>query len=212
MNINAILFNRGAAGNFLARVLTLDPATVALGSNEFESAAERCKHYCYPVTSEPPAAHHSNGLSVWVNNELNNFYFPFTRGIEKLVELDKIVIEPIHPDHYYNKLSLLGDDDCVQLYYMDIDDCEDWVMQQVRHKILKTNDQLIVEDQKQQNSALADILQQASAEPIFLKRILMSDESFLQEYLRISQLMGLNAYCEFASAIYQSWRCTWGTQ
>jgi hypothetical protein len=57
---------------------------------------------------------------------------------------------------------------------------------------------------------LADILQQSAAEPISLKQILMSEESFLQEYSRISQLMGLDAYCEFALAIYQSWCRTWG--
>lgn len=210
MNIHLILFNRGAGGNFLARVLTLDPATVCLGSKNLESAWDRCDYYCYPEQLQSPGAYHSNGLSAWTHNELNNFYFPFTRGMEQLVSLNKTVIEPIHPDHYDAKLQLLGTDDQAQLCYIEHRGCETWVQQQVGHKILKSSVHDVEQDQQNQTAKLCDILKlNADTYPIHLADIIQSESAFLSEYARACKHIGLQSYPELALKIYQTWRNTW---
>ena len=204
MKVNIILFDRGAGGNFLARVLTLDPSTVCLGKNNIESAEERCNYYCYENLKMPPNTPAGNGLSVWVDQELNHFYFPFSRGFKELAELNKVVIEPIHPDHYNNKLQLLGHDDSTSLYYIDTLDCESWVTNQFRHKISQTV------PAKLQDNFLKDILNSNIANAISLRQIINSELTFLDEYVKICDYMQLNSYTELALRIYRSWKKTWG--
>lgn len=203
MIVNLILFNRGCGGNFLARVLTLDPSTVCLGKENFNTPAERCEYYCYQDSAVPFNTPAGNGLSVWVDKELNYFYFPFTRGFEELLQLNQTVIEPIHPDHYNNKLQLLGQDDSVFLYYIDPAGCDTWVLNQIKHKISLSATQ-------PKHNALSDILNSTAAQPISLNQILHSETTFVDEYIKICNNMKLNSYPDLALRIYRTWKKTWG--
>lgn len=208
MNVNIVLFNRGSGGNFLARVLTLDPKTVALGEENIVTAEQRCQTYCYDKITQPfnRPSHKGNGLSVWVDTELNYFYSPLTQGVEKLMASNQIVIEPIHPDHYEKKIKLFGKDDQIKLYYIDITDCENWVHDQVAHKILSKHAYI---KKINQTSILKSIVSGQSAYPISLKNIIESELTFCAEYVKICTLMNLISYPELALKIYKSWQKTW---
>ena len=60
MIANIILFVAGSGGNFLARILTLDPATIPIGGDG-ETASERSELY-----------HYSN-IDKLLNKKYNNF-------------------------------------------------------------------------------------------------------------------------------------------
>jgi hypothetical protein len=127
-----------------------------------------------------------------------------TRGIENLIALDKIVIEPMHPDHYKEKIKLFGNDDQISLYYIDITDCENWTNDQAMHKIL-----IKYNDQKKQTTILKSIVNSQPAYPIKLKNIIKSQSTFCTEYAKICKSMNLIAYPELALEIYKSWQKTW---
>jgi hypothetical protein len=207
MNVNIILFDRGAGGNFLARVLTLDPVTVCLGKNNIASPTDRCDYYCYKELVVPPNTLARNGLSVWVDAELNCYYFPFSRGIEQLVQLNQLIIEPMHPDHYEAKLQLLGSDDQTKLYYIDTTNCKNWVDAQIHHKI--TTDTKHWQSASQPD-VLTGIIEKQSAQAISLQKIIESELTFVHEYVRICNLMQLNSYPDLALKIYRTWHKTWG--
>lgn len=205
MKVNIILFDRGSGGNFLARVLTLDPSTVALGNLNNSSPEQRCDYYCYKLPTGPLNTLLPNGLSTWVDAELNQFYFPFTRGIEQLLNLNQTVIEPMHPDHYANKLQLLGPDDQVNVYYIDPSNCEQWIAAQVRHKI----DARRVQPLPVQ-PGLAEVINRLDAHPISLEQMIKSELTFVDEYVKICNSMNLISYADLALRIYKTWRTTWG--
>jgi hypothetical protein len=207
MKVNVILFNQGSGGNFLSRVLTLDPKTVCLGADIIDTAEQRCEYYCYDPPTIAPNTHAKNGLSVWVDQELNKFYFPFSRGIEKLIELDKLIIEPMHPSHWDTKRQLLGIDDQIDLYYIDPNGCESWIKNQVRHKIYSPGN--IEQEFQKQITALNSILQHNNAQAISLKNILDNDQSFLWECEKICNTLEVEFYSSLALKIYKSWRRTW---
>lgn len=210
MKGNIVLFNRGSGGNFLARVLTLDPSTVPLGSDWVNTAEQRCEYYCYRESPGTDfAAHSSQGLSYWVEKELKQMYFPFTRGIPALVDLDKIVNEFIHPHHYQEKIELLGPDDRFDLYYIDMTSCEHWVEQQIKHKIFLPPQYNIIQGLQQESKFLTEILTKNQATPISLANIIESPSTFLQEYVKISCQMNLEVYQDLALKIYNSWKTTW---
>lgn len=205
MKVKIILFPRGAGGNFLARVLTLDPATVPLGSENYSTAYQRCQQYCYTNIATPFNQQLSNGLSSWVDTELNHFYFPLTRGFEELISLDQIIVEPIHPDHYAQKINLFGESDEIDLYYLDITGCKEWVQDQVAHKISNTADNTTETELESLNT----IIQNLSPTSISLLQILKSESTFCDEYIKLCNAMKLNSYPELALTIYQSWKNTW---
>jgi hypothetical protein len=205
MKVNIILFNRGSGGNFLARILTLDPTTVCLGSVDIDSAQDRCEYYCYSELTQPPNTPLANGLSTWVDAELNRFYFPFTRGIEQLIKLNRTVIEPMHPDQYQVKSQLLGQDDQITLYYIDITGCESWVEKQIKHKIHPATRPAYWCD-----TTLNNIASSQQATPIKLKNIIESEYTFVSEYSKVCGLMKLKSYPDLALKIYKTWQKTWG--
>jgi len=205
MQVKIILFPRGAGGNFLARVLTLDPATVPLGSENCSTSQQRCEQYCYTNIDTPFNRRLSNGLSSWVDTELNHFYFPLTRGFEELISLDQIVVEPIHPDHYSQKINLFGESDEIELYYLDITGCKEWVHDQVTHKISDTADHTLEFELESLNTMIKDL----SPTPISLLQILKSESTFGDEYIKLCNSMKLNSYPELALTIYRSWKNTW---
>ena len=206
MKVTIILFNRGSGGNFLARILTLDPSTVCLGNANIDSAQDRCEYYCYSEPTISPNTHAGNGLSVWVDNELNHFYFPFTRGFKQLIEMNLTVVEPIHPDHYHTKIQLLGTDDRITLSYIETTGCENWIKQQIKHKIYMLNKTIapLLDD-----TILNSIIVDQAATPINLKNIIESELTFEAEYIKICNRLELNSYPELALKIYRTWRRTW---
>lgn len=203
MKVNIVLFDRGSGGNFLSRVLTLDPTTVPLGNLDHCSPEQRCEYYCYKTPTGPLNTALPSGLSTWVDTELNQFYFPFTRGMEQLTQLNQTVVEPMHPDHYSNKIQLLGPDDQVSVYYIDPTHCEDWIAAQVKHKIFSNRVHCIVPD-------LKTVINGLDAHPISLEQIIKSESTFVEEYVKICSSMNLISYTDLALRIYKTWRTTWG--
>ena len=143
MIANIILFVAGSGGNFLARILTLDPATIPIGGDG-ETASERSELYHYSnidkLLNKKYNNFNNNGLSDWVEIELNKMFFPMTLGVEKITKMNKILVEPIHPSHYETKLGYFGKDDILKILYIDPIDCEQWITTQRIHKgVVKDN-------------------------------------------------------------------------
>ena len=72
------------------------------------------------------------------------------------------------------------------------------------------NEQLSYSQNQQQASLMQDIINNNTAHRIDLKKIIESELTFLEEYVKICQAMQLNSYSNLALKIYQTWRCTWG--
>lgn len=214
MKVKIILFPRGGGGNFLGRIFTLDTTTVPLGALSIDTlnnvdARAKAYHYSSLVSQiKSPFNYPSkDGLSQWVDIELNTMYFPLTLGIETLVDLNRTVVEPIHEDHYETKKELFGSDDQLDLFYLDASGCEEWVLKQKQHKISTSATLELTTNEINNVNQLAE---KYSAEPISLFNIISSDVSFLSEYCKISDLMGFKIYKTHALEIYKSWKQTWG--
>jgi len=218
MQVKIVFYIIGSGGNFLNRALTLDPKTVPLGGYDgthYLSPEQRAHRYHYDRVIELIGNQfnkfNSRNVSNWVKIELEKIYFPLTLGIEKLIELDQIVVEMVHPHHWADKKELFGIDDDLELFYLDTKDCESWIASQRLHKVCK-NGQLdrelgkVYQDQKH----MLDLIENLKIKPIYLKKIIDSPESFMQEYSRICDLLKLNSYPDLALSIYQSWQLTWG--
>jgi hypothetical protein len=217
MQVKIILFIVGSGGNFLNRVLTLDPETVPLGGyngTNYLSPEHRAHKYHYGKIIEVIGNQfnkiNSGNLTNWVKIELEKLYFPLTIGIEKLTELNQIVVEMVHPHQWAGKKELFGVDDDLELFYLDIQDCEPWIASQRLHKVLENGylDQ-VLEKVHQDQTQLFDVIKDLKIEPIYLKKILHSPDSFIQEYSRTCDLLKLNSYQDLALSIYQSWQLTW---
>lgn len=213
MHVKFILFESGSGGNFLARVLTLDPSTVNLG-DECSTVEQRLARYRYDTPLFGPDKTYNamlpSNLSYWVDIELNQYYFPFTRGIPELCELNKLVVEPIHSRNFDDKLLLLGKDDIVEFYYIDPSDCDEWIKDQIHHKI--SGQRTFSESDYNQNiDHLYKLSQQYNMQPISLAAILKDQVSFINEYLRICDIMNLIPHCAEAEIIYKTWKATWKT-
>ena len=216
MKINLILFNSGAGGNFLSRVLTLDTVTFPLGgvSHGVPTAQQRFEKYRYGDQfagfrfNEPL----SNGFSKWVDMELTQYYFPLSSGMETLIEKDLVIIEAIHPHHYEEKLALFGPDDQIQHFYIDPRGCEDWIIDQQFHKgVLPAT---VSKDRARQYlleniTVLKNIVTTVNCYPISLTNVIQDQDSFLLEYVKICQILEVRAYENYATKIYQSWKTTW---
>lgn len=211
MKVTLIGFHRGSGGNFLARVLTLDDKTVPIGPNPNLNTKERLSFYRYEDKKfvKPFNKIGSDGLSNWVRQELNEFYFPLTLGIEKLSQLQKHVIEPVHLDHMLTKCRYFGPDDEVEIVYLDPSDCIDWMSKQILHKINSNYEQIrnikknIFDDEK------ILIENFTIKHKIFLKDIISNEDTFLSCYIKICSIIGVRNYNSMALALYNDWRATW---
>ena len=109
MKANIICFLKGSGGNFLARVLSLDTTTVPLGGIVDDSQVDlqqRLERYDYTKFLDMNFSQmQSNGLSNWVDQELTHLCFPLAMGFEKLAKLNLDIVEPIHPEHFEEKIS-----------------------------------------------------------------------------------------------------------
>jgi len=220
MKIKIIFFIVGSGGNFLNRVLTLDPKTVPLGgycddSNNYLSPQDRAYRYHYDRVTEIIGNKFNiigtDNLTDWVKVELEKMYFPFTIGFEKLVELNQLVIEMVHPHQWQEKKELLGKDDEIELFYLDLKGCESWVASQRLHKVStdgKWNKTLKQVYQDQEN--MLKLVNELNIQPFFLKEIISDTNSFMQECQRICTLFELKFYPDLALSIYESWKLTWG--
>lgn len=212
MNVNFILFIRGAAGNFLSRVLTLDSQTVPLGKGDYHvlDTAQRFAQYTY--SNYPTLPIPKNDLTTWWNFELENAY-PFRRlGIEKLIDLNLKIIEPTHPEYFNHLLTLVDSNDQCQYFYVDITDAEDWVARQKLHKTGDNGHHLVYvyNKIKQETDIITQLKKVYTLQPIFLKDIIHSTESFASEYQRICNLMEIASQLDYALQLRQQWMLTWG--
>jgi hypothetical protein len=217
MQAKIIFFIVGSGGNFLNRVLTLDPETVPLGgydNSDYLSAEQRAHKYHYDRIIESIGSKfnsvESDALTNWVKIELEKMYFPLSMGIGKLIEANQIVVEMIHPHHWPEKKELFGIDDDLEFFYLDVKDCERWVASQSLHKVLQNGcfDQ-VLEKVYQDQEYMLDLIKDLEVKPIYLKNILDSEESFIEEYCRICSMLELDSYPDLAVSIFKSWQLTW---
>lgn len=212
LDVGILSFNRGAGGNFLARILTLDPATVCLSAKNIDSVDERYRLYHYdnvklsPKEFSLPAEH---GLTKWVSYELNEMYFPLFKGMETLLDLNLKVIEPIHPNHLENKLNLLGPDDKIKIAIVENDDLT-WTYHQMRHKCdrhltRQHFDSLI----NMENKIIDDYKNIYSCFSIKLSNIIGSETNFFDAYHQLCNFFNVKFYDEYAIEIRNSWKKTW---
>ena len=219
MKANIICFLKGSGGNFLARVLSLDTTTVPFGGmidGNSVNLQQRLERYDYTKFLGMNFTQiQNNGLSNWVDRELTRWYFPLTMGFDKLISLDLDIVEPVHPEHFEQKISYFGQDDKLIFIYLDPTNCVDWIVDQRYHKG-------VVSQNTPRSSVLAstllDIEQLNSLRKkynfissINLENILMSEYKFLDEYKKTCDVCGLSTHEEFALKIYRSWKLTWKT-
>lgn len=213
MKVKVILYSVGSGGNFLGRVLSLDDRTVPVGAVGPLSTEQRYNKYCYNNIIEAIGGRfdqqQANGLSAWVNIELNDMYMPMTLGMEVLSKLNSIVVEPMHPRLYQDKIQYFGPDDQIELLYVDPTNCEDWIVDQRLHKgacLGESREQILAETLQE-----IELLKQlaGNAPAISLEKIIASDTDFLNEYNRVCGICNLDAHGTYALGIYQSWRQTW---
>lgn len=217
MKANIICFLKGSGGNFLARIFSLDTTTVPLGGmidNGLVDLLQRLERYDYTKFFGMNFTQvQNNGLSNWVNQELTHLYFPMALGFEKLVKLNLDIVEPIHPEHFEEKISYFGKDDKLTFVYVDPTNCVDWIVDQRYHKgVVLPN----VPRSSVLASTLTDIEQLTLlrkkynfVSSINLENILMSESSFLDEYKKTCDMFGLTVHEECALQIYRSWKLTW---
>jgi hypothetical protein len=217
MKANIICFLKGSGGNFLARVLSLDTTTVPLGGIVDDSQVDlqqRLERYDYTKFLDMNFSQmQSNGLSNWVDQELTHLCFPLAMGFEKLAKLNLDIVEPIHPEHFEEKISYFGQDHELTFVYLDPTNCVDWIVDQRYHKG-------VVLQNTPRSSALAltlaniDQLNSLRKKYNFiysinLENILMSESTFLDEYKKTCDVFGLTVHEECALQIYRSWKLTW---
>jgi len=211
MNVTLILFCKGTGGNFFSRVLTLNEKTVPLGRNNL-TTEQRALTYNYKNIDNKIKGQYNeilnNGLSKWVDIELNEMFFPLTRGVENLVKLNLKVIGPIHPEHFEAKKNYFGVDDQINVVYIDPTDCENWIVAQMIHKgvIQKTPP---IKFLKTHIDDMFAIAKKINAVPVSLKNILESPEKFLIEYHIACGACDVTPYDFYAIEVYKSWKETW---
>lgn len=212
LDIGILLFNRGAGGNFLARVLTLDPTTVCLSAQNIDNVDERSQLYHYnslklsPHEFSLPA---TDGLSRWVSYELFEMYFPLSRGVENLLELNLKVIEPIHPNHLMDKLNLFGSDDQIKIAIIENNDLN-WTYNQVLHKISKNvSRQQFNKFIDMENNIIDNHRKIHQYISIKLSDIIGSQTNFIRAYHQLCEFFNVKFYDEHATEIRNSWKKTW---
>lgn len=209
MKVSLILFQVGAGGNFLSRVLTLDESTVPVGgynnNEKYLSLGNRLERYHYSNVIAKVNNHYpvlDNGLTTWVDHELNKMFFPLSNGVEKLIEYNQHVIEFIHPWHYKTKMELFGPGDEISTYYLDSGDSLDWVYQQASTKSTVMN----LKETVSQYNQLIKVASEHNMQKFSLYNIL---NSFEDEYNLMCKTIGCRPHVDEAVTIYNSWKQTW---
>lgn len=210
MNVKIVLFQIGAGGNFLSRVATLDDNTVPLGGytedSNYLSTSERFLRYQYSNIPKDIIETFDellpNGLTKWVDYELFTMFFPLTIGFEKLIKYNQTVVEFVHPEHYYEKLTFFGNDDCVETYWLDSSGCLDWVYRQGSTKTTVRS----IKEVNDSYCLMKQIAEKENASSFSLLNIL---NSFETEYLEMCNKLNVKAHMPEALGIYHSWKKTW---
>jgi hypothetical protein len=209
------MFLRGSGGNFLARVLTLDPSTVPIGGGADTAhlpTNKRVDRYRYDdqFSNKKFNVFLDSKLSVWVDKELNQYYFPLTIGVEKLIELNLIIVEPMHPEHFEQKLQYFGNDDQLTFFYVDPTNCMKWIVEQRLHKGAYTPSTASIEQNTlDELNCLMQLLKKYDPISIKLENIIHSELEFLKEYRLACKNLKLPPYPTEDLEIYQSWKKTW---
>jgi hypothetical protein len=215
MQVSYIIYHSGTGGNFLTRVCTLDPNTVALGQGKYQhlSLEERLAQYTYLDTNLPKLPVKNKDTITWWNWELKN-KLPMTRlGVEQCLSLNLHLVES---HHHYNieqhMQNVYGKDDNITFAYVDTTGAEDWYIRQAKQKTgcsnLSNNE--ILYKLAKENQELFDQFPKYVTNPISLKNIISSEESFIKEYKKMCSLFNLTNYNNQARQLYQQWITTWG--
>jgi len=212
VNVNIIIYIAGSGGNFLSRALTLDTSTIALGVGEYEhlDTATRFKNYSYVEIPQLPVR--KNDRTTWWHWELENT-FPLRRiGVEKLLDLPYTIIEVQHPEYFESLLEVFSPTDQVKGFYIELNGAEDWVIRQQIHKTgcrgydLQYIKNLLSSTQKEKQR----LRDRYGLVPIYLKNIIASEDSFVDEYRRVCGLMNIGTQEHHARELYRQWVRTWG--
>ena len=204
-----IIYNRGAGGNFIARLLTLDETTVPLGSKNNLTTIERFELYHYKniqLDYDSYGIFNKEHLSHWVDIELKEMFFPLTRGVETLLAMDLKIIEPMHPDELEEKLNYFGADDTTNLIVLDSAGHKDWVLKQKIHKGAYAD---IVSVETEYETECKMINDLSTPYRIKLSNILGTDDEFLKEYHSVCNMCQVRAYDDLAIELRNSWKETW---
>lgn len=205
INIVFILFTRGSAGNFLTRLITLDPTTICLGSNDLLTADERYSLYSY--NNYPTLPITTFNSQEWFLFEKQIAYPTISRGIEKINDSGLLAIEGLHPDNYSHMMSLFGVGDSVRFISIDTSDCDEWVIdQRLNKKVGGQIDKISIKKSIIEDRAFINSIPVIYS--ISLKNILNAD-NFLNEYHNIASTLGLEIFDDLAVRLYQNWKHTW---
>ena len=223
--VSLIIYQIGAGANFLSRVLSLDETTVPVGGYQegtnFLNVQDRYKKYHYNQVLEYTGKDFNKiikgnpskdfnkiikgniAVTKWVDYELNHMCFPLTLGIEKLVELDQHIIEPLHLWDYKTKLKLFGKRDIIApTHYIDCTNCFEWVAAQAMFKSTVKS----AKDVRIQGDDVDNYAKQNNLLPIRLEELLYNFEI---EYERVCKSIKVKAHTEYALQIFNSWKDTW---
>lgn len=212
MDVNIIIYIAGCGGNFLSRALTLDSGTIALGNGEYEhiDTPTRFEQYSYRELPQLPVR--KDDRATWWQWELKHT-FPLRRvGVERLLELPYKIVEAQHPEYFENLLHVFSPADNLKLFYIDITDAVDWLFRQQIHKTGCNGYDMghITHLLGNARPVKRQLASQYHMQPIYLKKIIESKQSFLQEYQRICKQMDIQPQVDYAGLLYDQWVRTWG--
>ena len=200
----------GSGGNFLGRIFSLDENIIGMGSNGLTSTLQQRRN-TYNYSSLPFGR--DSYKTNWVNYELQVMHLPLTLGIDKLSEINARLVEPVEPEVFYNKLDLFGYEDRLVHLHIDIANCVDWVNEQREHKHAHNLSVAEIPGETESDIiSLNQIVKDYNSYSINLKKIISSDEEFIQEYEKICRFCNIKNYNDIALEIYWSWKKTWANQ
>lgn len=207
LTVYFISYISGSGGNFLGRVLSLDEKVVGMGADGLTSTLEQ-RRINYNYSTLPFS--YNEYSQHWVNYELEIMYLPLKLGINKLLEINAKIIEPIEPENFYQKLKLFDNDDQLIYLHIDISNCINWVNRQRKHKGAHNFSKLNIPLETTLDIIDLDkIVSNYKSYPISLEKIILSEEYFLIEYEKICNYCKIKNYNDIALEIYRSWKGTW---
>lgn len=213
MKANYILYHPGTGGNFLTRIVTLDPNTVALGQGPYHhlTVDQRLEQYSY--IGYPTLPIKPGDRNTWWQWELKNS-LPLTRlGVEQCIDLDIDIVESHHPCNLSQHLELFSTADQIKFAYMLTDDAENWAIKQMRQKAGfagKTDNDLFKVIKESNTDFINQFGSRTHYHTVYIRNIINDEQSFVDEYTKLCKWFELTAYPEHAIALRRQWIKTWG--
>lgn len=208
-----ILYNPGYAGNFLARLFSLDHSVIpqlpesmlrdCVRSGQYPDINDRAEFYSFDSVK----TNYKNWQDFhrdWTTFNTNNSA-DFYRWLHDLtIGKDSVsaIIYAIHPHEFNKSLRDIHQIKNKDFYYvsLNLEKYQLWI-NQAQEKL-----GFVYRDNELQ---LGSMLPTAfNMKEISLTRMLDSESEFLDEYQRVCELMGIPAEKEKALTLYQGWRKT----